>query len=279
MKYIGAHVSSAGGPENAVKAAREIGATAFALFTRNQKAWVSKPLTEVQISGFKTALSDSGIATQQVLPHDSYLINLGSPEEEGLTKSRDAFLDEMLRAEQLGLQMVNFHPGSHLKKISPEECLDRIAESLNLILEKTTSAIAVIENTAGQGSNMGYAWDQIARIISGVNDKNRVGVCIDTCHTFAAGYDLSTEKGYEETFAQFDKEVGFQYLKGIHMNDCKKECGCRVDRHESLGKGMLGEDFFRRFMKDPRFDNMPIILETPDESIWAQEIQWLRDLQ
>lgn len=279
MKYIGAHVSSAGGPENAVKAAREIGATAFALFTRNQKAWVSKPLTEGQISGFKTALADSGIATQQVLPHDSYLINLGSPEEEGLTKSRDAFLDEMLRAEQLGLQMVNFHPGSHLKKISPEECLDRIAESLNLILEKTTSAIAVIENTAGQGSNMGYAWDQIARIISGVNDKSRVGVCIDTCHTFAAGYDLSTEKGYEETFAQFDKEVGFQYLKGIHMNDCKKECGCRVDRHESLGKGTLGLDFFHRFMKDPRFDNMPIILETPDESIWAQEIQWLRDLQ
>lgn len=279
MKYIGAHVSSAGGPENAVKAAREIGATAFALFTRNQKAWVSKPLTEGQISGFKTALADSGIATQQVLPHDSYLINLGSPEEEGLTKSRDAFLDEMLRAEQLGLQMVNFHPGSHLKKISPEECLDRIAESLNLILAKTTSAIAVIENTAGQGSNMGFAWSQIARIIGGVNDKTRVGVCIDTCHTFAAGYDLSTEKGYEETFAQFDKEVGFQYLKGIHMNDCKKECGSRVDRHESLGKGTLGQDFFRRFMKDPRFDNMPIILETPDESIWAQEIEWLRDLQ
>lgn len=278
MKYIGAHVSSAGGVENAVKAAVEIGATAFALFTRNQKAWVSKPLEEKSIERFKTSLSESGILAKHVLPHDSYLINLGSPDAEGLAKSRAAFLDEMRRAEQLGLSLVNFHPGSHLKAISPEECLDRIAESINLSLSATSTAVAVIENTAGQGSNLGYQWDQIARIIEGVNDKSRVGVCIDTCHTFAAGYDLSTEKGYEETFDAFDRIVGFHYLRGIHMNDCKKECGSRVDRHESLGLGTLGADFFPRFMHDERFDDIPIVLETPDESLWPREIEWLKSL-
>jgi len=278
MKYIGAHVSSAGGVENAVKAAVEIGATAFALFTRNQKAWVSKPLDEKNISSFKEMLAASGIQSRHVLPHDSYLINLGSPDAEGLAKSRAAFLDEMQRAEQLGLTLVNFHPGSHLKAITPEECLDRIAESINLALAETTTAVTVIENTAGQGSNLGYQWEQIARIIAGVNDKSRVGVCIDTCHTFAAGYDLSTEKGYEETFESFEQHIGFHYLKGIHLNDCKRECGSRVDRHESLGLGTLGAEFFPRFMHDSRFDDMPIVLETPDESKWAQEIAWLRNL-
>jgi len=224
MKYIGAHVSSAGGVENAVKAAVEIGADAFALFTRNQKAWVSKPLDAKNIARFKELLAESGIEPKHVLPHDSYLINLGSPDAEGLAKSRAAFVDEMQRAEQLGLSLVNFHPGSHLKQIAPEECLDRIAESINLALAETTSAVAVIENTAGQGSNLGYEWSQIARIVAGVNDKSRVAVCIDTCHTFAAGYDLSTERGYNETFESFEQLVGFKYLRGIHMNDCKREC-------------------------------------------------------
>lgn len=278
MKYIGAHVSSAGGPENAVTAAEAIGAKAFALFTRNQKSWVSKPLSEQSIATFKERLQKSGILPKYVLPHDSYLINLGSPDLEpggGLEKSRNAFLDEMQRAEQLGLTLVNFHPGSHLKQISPEACLDRIAESINLALSQTTTAVAVIENTAGQGSNLGYEWGQIRRIIEGVNDKSRVGVCIDTCHTLAGGYDLKTQTGYDEAFASFDREIGFSYLRAIHLNDSKKDVGSHVDRHESIGQGCLGEDFFRRMMNDPHFDDMPIILETPDENLWAQEIAWL----
>lgn len=278
MKYIGAHTSSAGGVENAVAEAVRIGASALALFTRNQKSWESKPLDPKNITAFKEALSKAGIQPGHVLPHDSYLINLGNPTQEGLQKSRKAFLDELQRAEQLGLTLVNFHPGSHLNQISPEACLDLIAESINEALAQTTTAVAVIENTAGQGSNLGYAFPQIARIIAGVNDKSRVGVCLDTCHTFAAGYDLSTESGYEDTFERFEQEVGFGYLRGIHLNDSKKGCGSRVDRHESIGLGTLGNAFFERFMRDPRFDNMPIILETPDESLWAEEIRRMREL-
>ncbi|MBE6330923.1 MAG: deoxyribonuclease IV [Bacteroidales bacterium] len=278
MKYIGAHTSSAGGVENAVAEAVRIGADALALFTRNQKAWVSKPLEQKNIAAFKQALADAGIAPEHVLPHDSYLINLGNPTEEGLAKSRAAFLDELQRAEQLGLTQVNFHPGAHLNQLSEEACLDLIAESINGALDKTTTAVAVIENTAGQGSNLGFAFPQIARIIAGVTDKSRVAVCIDTCHTFAAGYDLSTEAGYETTFDAFEREVGFRYLRAIHLNDSKKGCGSRVDRHESLGLGMIGEEFFKRFMCDARFDDMPIILETPDEARWPEEIAWLRSL-
>lgn len=278
MKYIGAHTSSAGGVENAVAEAVRIGADALALFTRNQKAWVSKPLEQKNIEAFKQALADAKIAPEHVLPHDSYLINLGNPTEEGLAKSRAAFLDELQRAEQLGLTMVNFHPGAHLNQLSEEACLDLIAESINEALDKTTTAVAVIENTAGQGSNLGFAFPQIARIIAGVTDKSRVAVCIDTCHTFAAGYDLSTEAGYEATFDAFEREVGFRYLRAIHLNDSKKGCGSRVDRHESLGLGMIGEEFFKRFMCDARFDDMPIILETPDEARWPEEIAWLRSL-
>lgn len=278
MKYIGAHTSSAGGVENAVAEAVRIGANALALFTRNQKSWVSKPLDPKNISAFKKALQDAQIDPKHVLPHDSYLINLGNPTEEGLQKSRAAFLDEMQRAEQLGLTLVNFHPGSHLNQISPEACLDLIAESVNLALSQTTTAVAVIENTAGQGTNLGYDFAHLARIIAGINDKSRVGVCIDTCHTFAAGYDLSTEAGYEDTFAQFDRIVGFNYLRGIHLNDSKKGVGSHVDRHESIGQGMLGEAFFGRLMRDPRFDDMPIILETPNEELWPDEIRYLRSL-
>ena len=278
MKYIGAHTSSAGGVQNAVSEAVSIGATAFALFTRNQKAWVSKPLEPAQIEAFGKALSQSGIRPEHVLPHDSYLINLGNPTAEGLEKSRTAFLDELRRAEQLGLTWVNFHPGSHLNQITPEACLDLIAESVNWALAQTTTAVAVIENTAGQGTNLGYDFKHLARIIEGINDKSRVGVCIDTCHTLAAGYDLTTESGYNATFEAFECEVGWQYLRGIHLNDSKRECGSHIDRHESIGKGALGEVFFKRFMYDPHFDDMPIILETPDESLWAEEIRYLREL-
>ena len=279
MKYIGAHVSAEGGVQNSPIAAQSIGAKAFALFTKNQKRWVGKPLSQQEIDAFKSNLATIGISADYILPHDSYLINLGSPKEEGLQKSRTAFLDEMQRCEMLGLKMLNFHPGSHLKEISEQACLDLIAESINLALEKTSGVTAVIENTAGQGSNMGYAFEQIAYIIERVHDKTRVGVCIDTCHTFAAGYDLSTEEGYKKTFSDFERIIGFKYLKAIHLNDAKKECGSHIDRHDSIGKGLLGMDFFIRFMNDARFDDMPIILETPDESIWAQEIALLYSLQ
>lgn len=278
MKYIGAHVSTEGGVEAAPLAAARIGANAFALFTKNQKRWVGKPLTRKSIDAFKQELLNQGISPDYILPHDSYLINLGSPKEEGLEKSREAFLDEMQRCEQLGLKLLNFHPGSHLKEITEEECLDRIAESINMTLEKTSGVVAVIENTAGQGSNMGYRFEHLAYIIERIEDKSRVGVCLDTCHTVAAGYDLISEEGYLHTFEEFDRIVGFKYLRGIHLNDSKKGVGSKVDRHDSIGKGMLGMDFFVRFMNDSRFDNMPIILETPDEEIWKEEIELLRSL-
>ncbi|MEG0993192.1 MAG: deoxyribonuclease IV, partial [Bacteroidales bacterium] len=264
MKYIGAHVSTEGGVDRSPEAASKIGANAFALFTKNQKRWVAKPLSSKEITSFKSNLVKFNLNPDYILPHDSYLINLGSPKEDGLQKSRDAFLDEMQRCEQLGLKLLNFHPGSHLKEISEEACLDLIAESINLALQHTSGVTAVIENTAGQGSNLGYRFEQLAYIIERVEDKSRVGVCLDTCHTFTAGYDLSTEEGYNQTFDDFERIVGFKYLKGIHLNDSKKECGSRVDRHDSIGKGFLGMDFFIRFMNDARFDNMPIILETPD---------------
>ncbi len=277
-KYIGAHVSASGGVGNAVLNAEAIGATAFALFTRNQRSWVSKPLPQQEIDGFKALLLERGFEPKYVLPHDSYLINLGSPDEETLAKSRAAFLDEMHRAQLLGLTMLNFHPGSHLNRISEEECLDQIAREINLALSQTEGVTAVIENTAGQGTNLGWRFEHIARIIEGVDDKSRVGVCIDTCHTLAAGYDLSTEMGYQFTMEEYERVIGLKYLRAVHLNDSKKGAGSHVDRHETLGNGALGRDFFVRFMNDSRFDNMPIILETPDPSRWADEIRWLFEL-
>ena len=277
-KYIGAHVSASGGVGNAVLNAEAIGATAFALFTRNQRSWVSKPLPQQEIDGFKALLRERGFEPKYVLPHDSYLINLGSPDEETLAKSRAAFLDEMHRAQLLGLTMLNFHPGSHLGRISEEECLDQIAREINLALSQTEGVTAVIENTAGQGTNLGWRFEHIARIIEGVDDKSRVGVCIDTCHTLAAGYDLSTEMGYQFTMEEYERVIGLKYLRAVHLNDSKKGAGSHVDRHETLGNGALGRDFFARFMNDSRFDNMPIILETPDPTRWADEIRWLFEL-
>lgn len=275
MKYIGAHVSASGGVENAPLNAKQIGATAFALFTKNQRQWKASPLTKESIAAFKKNCQDNGYKPFQVLPHDSYLINLGHPEKEGLEKSRESFTDEMLRCEQLGLDRLNFHPGSSLKQITDEQCLLLIAESVNLALKKTNGVIAVIENTAGQGSNLGFTFEQIRFIIDHVDDKSRAGVCIDTCHAFAAGYDLTTDEGFKKTFDTFDKVIGFKYLKGMHLNDAKKGLGSRVDRHESLGKGLIGMTVFRNIMKDPRFDDMPLILETPEETIWAEEIRLL----
>ena len=274
MKHIGAHVSASGGVENAPVNAHAIGANAFALFTKNQRQWVSPPLTEKSIKLFKERCEEYGFLPEYILPHDSYLINLGHPEEEGLAKSRAAFLDEMQRCEQLGLKLLNFHPGSHLNKISPESCLDRIAESINIALDKTQGVTAVIENTAGQGSNMGFSFYHLRHIIDRVEDKSRVGFCIDTCHTFTAGYDLVND--YDNVWAELDEVVGLNYLRGIHLNDSKKALASHVDRHDSIGKGLMDMGFFAKLMRDPRFDNIPIILETPDESLWAEEIEWLR---
>ena len=276
MKFIGAHVSAAGGVENAPKNAKEIGANAFALFTKNQRRWEGKPLTEKNVSEFKTFCNENGFHPNQILPHDSYLINLGHPDTEKLEKSRDAFIEELERCDQLGLINLNFHPGSHLRIIPEDECLNNISESINIALEKTKNVIAVIENTAGQGSNVGYKFEHLAKIINGVDDKSRIGVCIDTCHLFASGYDFRTIKDFEKTFDKFDKIVGFQYLKGMHLNDSKKDLGSRVDRHAPLGDGFIGIDAFSFIMRDKRFDNIPLILETPEPGRWADEIKLLR---
>ncbi len=277
MKYLGAHVSASGGVENAPLNAMEIGANAFALFTKNQRQWVSAPLSAGSIEKFKANCVKSGIDASYILPHDSYLINLGNPDEEAIQKSRAAFIDEMRRCEQLGLKYLNFHPGSHLNKISVEQCLDEIASNINLALSKTNGVTAVIENTAGQGSNVGNRLEEIRYIIDRVEDKSRVGVCIDTCHIYSAGYDIVGD--YDGVFGELERVIGFEYLKGIHLNDTKKPLGSRVDRHESIGLGLLGIDFFKRFMKDSRFDNMPIVLETPDESRWSSEIELLRSFE
>lgn len=279
MKYIGPHVSATGGVENAPLNAMAVGATAFALFTKNQRQWVSPPLSAKSIDAFKANCEKSGITPDFILPHDSYLINLGQPEEEALQKSRNTFFDEMKRCEQLGLKMLNFHPGSHLNKISLEDCLRRIAESINMALDQTHNVTAVIENTAGQGSNVGFSFQHIAFIIDKIEDKDRVGVCIDTCHTYSAGYDLKTEEGYQQTWKEFDETIGAHYLRAVHLNDTKKPFASHVDRHDSIGKGLLGMEFFQRFMRDPRFDDMPLILETPDETLWAEEIKLLHSLE
>ncbi len=275
MKRIGAHVSASGGVENAPLNAAAIGAKAFALFTKNQRQWHAKPLTDESIAAFKANLAEVGIAPEHVLPHDSYLINLGHPEAEGLEKSRASFLDEMQRCAQLGIPLLNFHPGSHLKKISESECLAIVAESINWTLARCEGVVAVIENTAGQGSNVGYRFEHLAEIIDQVEDKSRVGVCYDTCHAFTAGYDMRTPETCEATFAEFDRIVGFQYLRGMHLNDSKPDLGSRVDRHHSIGKGKLGTEVFRYIVNDSRFDDIPLVLETIDESLWPEEIRLL----
>lgn len=278
MKYFGAHVSIAGGVENAPLNAHEIGATAFAMFTKNQRQWFAEPLSDQSIALFRERCEQYGYSPGQILPHDSYLINLGSPDPEGLAKSRKSFVQELQRCAQLGLDRLNFHPGSHLKRESETECLDLIAESINIALGQTQGVTAVLENTAGQGSNMGYRFDQLAYIIDRVEDKSRVGVCIDTQHAFASGYDLRDDEGFARVWQEFDSTIGFKHLKGMHLNDSLKELASRVDRHASLDAGLIGFDCFARIVRDPRFDNIPLVLETPDESLWAGEIARLKQI-
>jgi len=279
MKYLGAHVSASGGLFNAPLNARAIGANAFAMFTKNQKQWSAKPLTIEEIAQFQKTVADCGFSADYILPHDSYLINLGNADPEKRSRSLASFTEELVRASQLGLKYVNFHPGSHLKEISEEECLDLIAESVNLALAApdTGRTMAVAEATAGQGTNVGYKFEHIARIIAGINDKSRVGVCIDTCHIFAAGYDISTAAGWDSVLSDFDRIIGLKYLKAMHLNDAKKPCGSRVDRHECIGKGCIGVDGFKYIMQSPYFEDMPLVLETPEPDLWAEEIQTLRE--
>lgn len=275
MKYIGAHVSISGGVSNAPLEAKAIGAGAFALFTGSSARWTSKAISAEEADKFRRNCEECGYPASLILPHDNFLINLGSPDSEKLAKSRKSFLDEMKRCEQLGLEMLNFHPGSHLNQISVDDCLDLIAESINITLEQTSGVTAVIESTAGQGSNLGNEFAHIARIIDKVEDKSRVGVCVDTCHAYSAGYDLRSEEGYRRTWVEFDDVIGAGYLRALHLNDDRRELGSRIDRHAEIGKGTLGEEFFRRLVNDPRFDGMPLILETPDDKIWKEEIAWL----
>lgn len=276
MKYFGAHVSASGGVDNAPRNARAIGATAFALFTKNQRQWSAAPLTAAQIAAFRAAAAEAGYAPAQILPHDTYLINLGHPDEEALRKSRTAFTEEMLRCQALGLDRLNFHPGSHLRKIPEEASLDLVAESINLALAATEGVTAVIENTAGQGSNLGYSFEHLAYLVGRIDDRSRVGVCLDTCHAFAAGYDLRTAEACDRTFDEFERIVGFSYLRGMHLNDAMKPLGSRVDRHAPLGEGEIGWECFRYIARDARFDGIPLILETPDESRWPAEIAALK---
>ena len=279
MKKIGAHVSAAGGIFNAPKNANLIDANAFAFFTKNQRQWSAKPLNIDDINLFREQCEHFNIELEHILPHDSYLINLGHPEKEKLEKSRKAFNIEMKRCEEIGLKLLNFHPGSHLNAISEDECLNKISESINYSLNYTSGVTAVIENTAGQGTNLGFKFEHLAKIIDKVEDKSRVGVCIDTCHAFAAGYDLSSINNVKKVFQEFSNIIGFKYLKGIHLNDSKKKLGSRVDRHESIGKGYVGYDVFRFIMKSNKFNNIPLILETSNPDIWKKEIELLRSFE
>lgn len=279
MKYIGAHVSMAGGVQNAPLNAAKLDANAFALFTKNQRRWNAKPLKDGEVEAFRENCARGGYGPEQILPHDSYLINLGNPDPAKLDKSRRAFLDELRRCERLGLTLLNFHPGSHLRKIDPDECLRLIAESMNLALAETSGVTAVIENTSGQGSNMGFRFEHLAKIIDMVEDKQRVGVCLDTCHTFSAGYDLRDETSYKRTMDEFDRVVGFEYLRGVHLNDSLVEFASRKDRHASIGEGNIGEEGFRLLMNDERFDGIPLVLETPNSERWATEIESLRAME
>ncbi len=277
MHYIGAHVSASGGIEQAVLRAQEIGANAFALFTKNQKQWKVPPLTEEKIALFKESMETAGYTAQQVLTHDSYLINLGNPDPEKRKKSSDAFIDEMHRVSLLGLDRLNFHPGAHLKQVSPEESMDLIAQEIDRALSEVPGVYAVMETTAGQGSALGRTFEELAYIIDKVEKKERVGVCIDTCHIFAAGYDIRTVEGFHEVMNRYDSLIGFDKLMGMHLNDAKSEFDSHVDRHAPLGRGNIGIEGFRALMKDSRFQGIPLILETPEPDIWSEEISLLRE--
>ena len=276
MKYFGAHVSTQGGLKNAPLNAKAIGADCFALFTKNQRQWRAPALTREEIDAFTESCRDNGYSCKQILPHDSYLINLGQPDNEKRQNALQAFILELERCRQLGLDRLNFHPGSSLHLIPDDECIKLIAESVRIAVDTVPGVCAVFENTAGQGSNLGYTFSQLSQMLEATDRPDRVGVCIDTCHAFAAGYDLTGDEAYEITMAEFDRLIGFKYLKGMHLNDAKCALGGKLDRHASIGEGSLGWETFRRIVEDPRIDNIPMVLETPDPDKWSKEIAGLR---
>ena len=262
MLLIGAHVSISGGLHKAFPLAADIGCTAMQIFTKNANQWNAKPLQEKEIQQFKAAWAASGI--RMIVAHDSYLINLASPDGELLEKSRSAMRIEVERCEQLGIPYLVMHPGSHVGS-GEEAGLRRVAESFDAIHRQTSGyqTKILVETTAGQGTNLGWQFEQIARIFEHVAQPERLGVCFDTCHAFAAGYDIRTEAAYRQTMAEFDRIIGLARLNAIHVNDSVKPLGCRVDRHEAIGKGHIGLDGFRWLMNDPRLADIPKILETP----------------
>lgn len=273
---IGAHTSAAGGAFNALLQGKEIGATTIQLFTANQKRWEGKPLSKEDIALWKKTLAETGL--KKIMSHDSYLINLGSPSDEGLEKSRKAFREELLRCQDLGVDFLNFHPGAALQS-SPEECLDRIVESL-LELESMAakgSTRLLLETTAGQGSAVGWRFEHLGYIIDKVSHRLPIGVCIDTCHIFVAGYDIRTSEAWDKTLTEFDRQIGLKHLFAFHINDSQKDLGSRVDRHDNLGKGKIGLECFKFLMQDKRTKELPKYLETPgDIEAWKIEIPLLR---
>ncbi|XP_060076687.1 probable endonuclease 4 [Ylistrum balloti] len=279
-KRVGAHVSIAGGLYNAVDAAVFHGAKAFGLFLKSQRQWNSKPLLDKDAEKFRNAYQEAGFSPGDILPHGSYLMNCGSSNPETLQKSRDTLVDELQRCEKLGLTLYNFHPGSSCGNITTDQSLALIAESINMAHTKTKFVITVIENMSCQGSTVGGKFQELREIIDKVKNKARIGVCLDTCHAFAAGHDLSSQSGFEKMMAEFGTVVGFQYLKAMHLNDSKGTVGCHLDRHENIGRGHIGIEGFRRVMCDPRFNNMPMILETPPASddIYTKEIKLLHSI-
>jgi deoxyribonuclease-4 len=279
VKLLGTHVSTAGGVATAPQRAGELGISALAMFVKNQRRWEAKPLSEEEAAAFRAGCQEHAIDPGNVLVHAGYLINLGSPDQEVLRKSRAGFLDELQRCAQLGLTLFNFHPGGHRGEMETEACLDQIGGWINLALDQVPDVIAVLESTAGQGYNLGHTFEELAALIDRVEDKTRVGVCLDTCHTFAAGYDVRSAAGYSATMEEFERVVGLGYLKGAHVNDSKAGLGSRVDRHHTLGDGQMGLEPFRLLMNDTRFDAMPLILETLEDSTWPEQVALLAGLQ
>ncbi|GMT14485.1 hypothetical protein PFISCL1PPCAC_5782, partial [Pristionchus fissidentatus] len=264
-KRLGMHASAAGSVVNSIFDALSIGCTAFALFVRNQRQWNAKPMEESVVQKWKDTIENTSFPIEMILPHGSYLINPGSPDAEKLQKSRDAMLDECTRVERLGITMYNFHPGSSTGVVSREDCIRTVAETIDYVLERTEKISLVVETMAGQGHTVGGTFEEVRSILDHVKgNSKRVGVCIDTCHIFAAGYDIRTKGTYDKTMEDFGRIVGFDRLMGVHLNDSKSELGCKLDRHERIGKGEIGVDTFRFIMNDPRFDNIPLILETPE---------------
>ena len=275
MINIGAHVSIAGGVQTAPQRAIDLEATALGLFTKNQRQWAAKPLGADEIEAFQEGLDRSGIAPEHTVIHSSYLINIANPDPEKRLKSLAALLDECMRAEQLGLSLVNFHPGSGMGRITEDETIDRIAEGCRTVLDRTTTAILVLESTAGQGSHVGHRFSHLGRIIESAGFPERLKICVDSCHVFAAGYDVRKLAGYAAMMSELERDVGLDRLVAIHLNDSRSELGSRTDRHDQIGAGRIGLEGLANFVRDPRLAGLPFVLETPDPDFWKEEIALL----